>query len=275
MPICEYNGCGGEFTPNPNNRTNNPQRFCEHACRTKAWMEKHPRIMPNKTEGWDASIGKRTVVGGVQHNAGAEPQRTDTVRVNVEARREYGKIKTAVTVLEYEHRLLTCRMSQLLPQNQVHAMRKFDVGLGMLKKLIEDLSFHNAAPEDARPSPITRSENPGLASDEREPGNELREGEPGDRVGPFIPAPARLDMAASPFPHGDRRGRRSSVRPDLHLTALAKTLGVGPDYLSKLFRGIGTPSVPMAEKLAEAMDIPLEQLLHQLTDQRAKREKGR
>jgi transcriptional regulator with XRE-family HTH domain len=55
------------------------------------------------------------------------------------------------------------------------------------------------------------------------------------------------------------------------MSALAKRVNVGPDYLSKLFRGIGTPSVPMAEKLAAELNIPIEQLLRELEEERARR----
>jgi transcriptional regulator with XRE-family HTH domain len=78
---------------------------------------------------------------------------------------------------------------------------------------------------------------------------------------------------APEFKHADKRGRRSSVRPDIHLSELARAVGVGPDYLSKLFRGMGSPSIELAQKLAEKMGIPLETLLAELADEKAKRRK--
>jgi len=67
-----------------------------------------------------------------------------------------------------------------------------------------------------------------------------------------------------PYSHSDSRGRRSSARPEINFTHLAAAVGVTPSYLSKLFKGIGTPSVPLALKLAEEMQIPLDQLLEEL-----------
>jgi transcriptional regulator with XRE-family HTH domain len=81
-------------------------------------------------------------------------------------------------------------------------------------------------------------------------------------------------MPKRKYEHGDKRGRRSSVRPDLNLSELAKSVNVGPDYLSKLFRGIGTPSVPLAQALAEKMGIPLTQLLSELEKQKQERKLG-
>ncbi len=78
--------------------------------------------------------------------------------------------------------------------------------------------------------------------------------------------------ASRRFAHGDdARGRRSSVRPDLNFTALAEELGVTPSSVSTLVKGVGTPSVPFAEKLARAMDITLAQLLKELGEQKLRR----
>ncbi len=50
------------------------------------------------------------------------------------------------------------------------------------------------------------------------------------------------------------------------MTELAGVVGVSPSYLSKLFSGIGTPSVPLAQALAREMNLPLEQLLNELSE---------
>ncbi len=82
---------------------------------------------------------------------------------------------------------------------------------------------------------------------------------------------ARAREKKEPFAHQDKRGRRSAARPDLNLTRLAEKVGVGPNYLSKLFRGIGTPSVPLMFRLAEELHVPPEELNRQLEAQREKR----
>jgi hypothetical protein len=78
----------------------------------------------------------------------------------------------------------------------------------------------------------------------------------------------------SQFAHTDRRGRRSSIRPELNFTELAAAVGVGPDHLSKLFRGKGNPSVLLAERLAAARGISLEQQIQEFENARARRKKA-
>jgi transcriptional regulator with XRE-family HTH domain len=49
-------------------------------------------------------------------------------------------------------------------------------------------------------------------------------------------------------------------------------VGVGPDHLSKIFRGIGNPSLTLALKLANAMHIGIAQLTEQLLEARDQHE---
>lgn len=76
--------------------------------------------------------------------------------------------------------------------------------------------------------------------------------------------------SVTPVTGGARRGRKSEIRPDINLTELSEKIGVVPSYISKLFHGIGTPSLPVAIKLAEEMEMRLEELLKFLEEQRAK-----
>jgi transcriptional regulator with XRE-family HTH domain len=58
------------------------------------------------------------------------------------------------------------------------------------------------------------------------------------------------------------------------LTALAKKVGVGSDHLSKIFRGIGYPSLPLARKLAKELRMSLDELMERLRGARIARERG-
>jgi transcriptional regulator with XRE-family HTH domain len=72
-------------------------------------------------------------------------------------------------------------------------------------------------------------------------------------------------MAQRTKPKRDpKAGGRPSAVPELYLTGLAQQVGVTPSYLSKLFNGKGTPSLKVAEKLAKAMGITVEQLAQKL-----------
>lgn len=62
----------------------------------------------------------------------------------------------------------------------------------------------------------------------------------------------------------DGRGRKSELRPDLYMSGLAREVGISAGYLSKLFRGTRTPSLSVARKLADCMDLSLQQLLDSL-----------
>lgn len=62
----------------------------------------------------------------------------------------------------------------------------------------------------------------------------------------------------------DSRGRKSKVRPDVYMSALAIEVGISAGYLSKLFRGTRTPSLPVAQRLAKCMHLSLQQLLDSL-----------
>ena len=51
----------------------------------------------------------------------------------------------------------------------------------------------------------------------------------------------------------DPRGRRSAVRPDLELNIVAEKIGIVPSYLSCILTGKKTPSMEVAERLAEVL----------------------
>ena len=49
------------------------------------------------------------------------------------------------------------------------------------------------------------------------------------------------------------KGRKGLLRPDLHLTRIAKDLGVSTSHISQILRGRKRPSFDLAFRLAEAL----------------------
>jgi transcriptional regulator with XRE-family HTH domain len=255
MPICKYRECREQFVPNPRNRTGNVQEFCSGTCRTKQWMLDHPRMMardmdakrerePNDPHPTGELAKEVEVRSELQEDA------DELLEKRLRARRVYENIKRTLAELEQQYIAGEKRM--------------FECALRRMKDLIR---YWNFDPQNTESSAISDYEYPGIEA-KGAPGHRARRRRTRKETSGLVVEPT-VRTAPSRFVHRDRRGRRSPIRPDLDLTALAKTVGVGPGYVSKLFRGIGTPSVSLAEKLASAMQIPLEQLLHELDEQRA------
>jgi len=70
-----------------------------------------------------------------------------------------------------------------------------------------------------------------------------------------------------------RRGRRPATQPDLYLGGMARRLGVTPGWLSKLFRGKGTPSAKLLMQLSEVLGKSMEETMAMLEAERQKLER--
>lgn len=75
------------------------------------------------------------------------------------------------------------------------------------------------------------------------------------------------------FKHTDKRGRRSNLRPDLYIAGLAEEVGIDRSYLSRVLRGIHTPSLKVAMRLSAALGITVEQLWAELDMVKGKEKK--
>lgn len=62
----------------------------------------------------------------------------------------------------------------------------------------------------------------------------------------------------------DTRGRKSKVRPDVFMRSVAVKAKISTGYVSKILRGISTPSIPVAQRMAKAMGLTLEDFLQQI-----------
>jgi hypothetical protein len=162
MAICEYQHCRKEFEPNPRNRTNNIQRFCDARCRVKAWEETHPKPtdgVPDVPDGLQRSnLAPDADEGGQDVRADEEEIQAAEFR----ARIVYGKMRTAIKVMEQEHRQLTTQVSRQAGRDCAHAMHQFDVSLRRLKDLIESWHFHELRPEQSQTPIVPRYEGPGI-----------------------------------------------------------------------------------------------------------------
>lgn len=77
-------------------------------------------------------------------------------------------------------------------------------------------------------------------------------------------------MASIIYRHGTKRGARSTARPDLCLTSLAKKLSIHPSHLGRILRGIGKPSVTVMQNLASELGVSVDELLKQISSTRQK-----
>lgn len=61
--------------------------------------------------------------------------------------------------------------------------------------------------------------------------------------------------------HTDPRGRRNASFPNVFVGRVAKTVGIDPGWLSKILRGLATPSLGVAKKLAGEFGMTIDELL--------------
>lgn len=67
----------------------------------------------------------------------------------------------------------------------------------------------------------------------------------------------------------DPRGRRSKLRPDLHMGQLATRIGISPSYLNHIMAGRRVPNLDVAERLARELGVGIEGLNQELEKHRA------
>ena len=67
-------------------------------------------------------------------------------------------------------------------------------------------------------------------------------------------------MSRRPDQHGNPRGRRYPMRPDINMAQLASHLGCSPGHLSDILHGRRRLTEALQPKLANALGIPVERV---------------
>lgn len=76
--------------------------------------------------------------------------------------------------------------------------------------------------------------------------------------------------------HTSLRGARSRVLPDVNRSELARRLGIGRSYVSKVLSGSVSPGVEMLEGLAREFGVSMEEMNHRLkTVREGRKSKGK
>jgi len=68
--------------------------------------------------------------------------------------------------------------------------------------------------------------------------------------------------------HTDPRGRRNSAFPGVFVARVAERCRIDAGYLSKILRGLSTPSLKVAQRIANEFGLTLDELIVKLDRQK-------